>query len=120
MGEQRDRQAQGFGLQQDPQRIGFDGVALNQWRNHRTFMGDHIKQRLRFELAQGFTDRHATDPEQVGQVLLTKGCAARNTAVEDGGAQGFFDDRACQMSGNRTVDLDAAERVGLLWHYYTP
>ncbi|MNF81841.1 hypothetical protein D3C84_641320 [compost metagenome] len=120
VGEQRDRQAQGFGLQKDAQCVSLDGVALNQWRDHRTFVGDHVKQRMGFELAQGFTDRHAADTEQVGQVLLAKGRAARNATIENGGTQGLFDDRAGQMRGNRPVDLDTAERVGLLCHYNAP
>ncbi|MNY36567.1 hypothetical protein D3C86_1710650 [compost metagenome] len=120
VGQQRDRQAQGFGFQQDPQRVGFNGIALNQRCDHRTFMRDHVEQRLGFELAQGFANRHAADAEQVCQVLLAKGGAARDATVEYGSTQGFFDHRAGQMSRNRPVDLDAAERVGLLCHYNAP
>ncbi|MNG22009.1 hypothetical protein D3C84_1064490 [compost metagenome] len=83
-------------------------------------MSDHVEQRLGFELAQRFAHRHAADAEQVGQVLLAKGSAARDATVEYGGTQGLFDHRAGQMSGNRPTDLDAAERVGLLCHYNAP
>ncbi|MNX68475.1 hypothetical protein D3C86_996630 [compost metagenome] len=114
--EQWHRETQGFGFQQDAQRIGFHGVALDQRRDHGALMGNHVEQRLCFELAQGLAYGHAADAEQVGEVLLAQGRTARNAPVEYGRAQGFFDHRACHMSGNRPVDLDTAERVGLLCH----
>ncbi|MCY1247810.1 hypothetical protein D9M72_611750 [compost metagenome] len=79
-------------------------------------MGHHVEQRLRFELAQGFAHGHAADAEQIGEVLLAQGRTARDAPVKYRRAQGFFDHRACQMCGNRPVDLDTAERVGLLCH----
>ncbi|MNQ81276.1 hypothetical protein D3C85_962900 [compost metagenome] len=118
--KQRDRQAQGFGLQQDAQGVGFRRIALHQRRDHRAFMGNHVQQRLGFELAQGFAHRHAADTEKIGQVLLTQGNTARQAAIENGRAQGLFDHRACQVSGNRAVNLDTAEGVGLLCHYCAP
>ncbi|MCY1373332.1 hypothetical protein D9M69_606000 [compost metagenome] len=84
--EQWYRETQGFGFQQDAQRVGFHGIALYQRRDHGALMGNHIEQRLCFELAQGFAYRHAADAEQVGEVLLAQGRTARNAPVEYGRA----------------------------------
>ena len=118
--QQRNRLAHGFGFEEDPQLVGFGGIALDQWRYHCAFVGGDAQQFLRFELAQGFAHRHAADAEQIGQILLAQGGAAGQAPIEDGRAQGFFDDRAGQVRGNRPIDFDALQRFGLLCHDYAP
>ncbi|MNN70461.1 hypothetical protein D3C81_1863120 [compost metagenome] len=75
-----------------------------------------MQQRLRFELAQRFAYRHAADAEQVGQVLLAQCGAAGQAPVENRRAQGLFDHRTSQVSGDRAADGNGAEWVGLLCH----
>ncbi|MNR45149.1 hypothetical protein D3C85_1639670 [compost metagenome] len=55
-------------------------------------MSDHVKQRLSFELTQGFSHRHAADTKEVGQVLLAQGDTARQATIKNGRAKGFLDD----------------------------
>ena len=108
VGEQRNRQAQGLGLQQHAQGIGLGRIVLDQGSNDGTLVSHHMQQGLRLQLAQRFAYRHATDAEQAGQFLLAHGGATGQSPIKDGITQRFFDNGARKMGGNRPADFDAA------------
>ncbi|MNH17807.1 hypothetical protein D3C79_774920 [compost metagenome] len=89
--------AQGLGFEQNPQRISVDRIFTNQGRHNCALVHLHLEQRLRFQLAQRLTHRHAADAIQGRQLLLAHGGTGRQAAIEYGAAQAFFDHATGQV-----------------------